>query len=119
LLFGLSFTGNEIDEQKAIEEILSLVIRESLSESFRSSPQVKAENLRDALLQKLETVSKAIMSGSPRGDVEKLIRDFRSKMDGCFGGNPRDDWVINCYWQEKLIREIDALVEAIKGFYNL
>ena len=88
-------------------------------ESFRSSPQVKAENLREALLQKLETISKAIMSGSPRGDVEKLIRDFRSKMDGCFGGNPRDDWVINCYWQEKLIKEIDALVEAIKEFYNL
>jgi len=84
-------------------------------ESFRSSPDWLGERLREALLNKLSSIEKSLISGKSKGEVMKLINDFRSKMDGCYGGVKQDDWIVDCSAQRLLLEKIDLLINALKS----
>jgi hypothetical protein len=42
--------------------------------------------------------------------IDKLENDLRAKMDGCYGGNPRNDWITDCEAQYELLAIIDDLI---------
>ncbi len=50
--------------------------------------------------------------------ITKLENDIRPKMDGCLGGNPNNDWILDCDAQTQITEMIDALVahlETLQG----
>ena len=71
-----------------------------------------AQNLKNALLNKLDQVIAAIDSGQYADAVKKLLNDIYKKMDGCFnsGVPDKNDWIIDCQVQSRLNNWIKILI---------
>ena len=72
-----------------------------------------AKEQKKALSNKLNAVLNQINSGAYQGAIDKLNNDIKAKMDGCMGGNPEDDWIIDCSAQKKLIKIINQIISEL------
>lgn len=82
----------------------------SLPDSAFDGP---ADQLKNALGNKIVAVIQQLEAGAVTGAIEKLQNDLRTKWDGCFGGNTANDWIVDCAAQEILLPMIDAIIEGI------
>ncbi len=73
-----------------------------------------ADNRRNALGNMLDDVQDKIDAGDYEGAINKL-EVIRAKMDGCFGGNPNNDWITDCAAQAEVLAVIDALIEYLES----
>ncbi len=74
----------------------------------------QAEQQRNALSEKLAEVQALIDAGDYSTALDKLQHDIRPKTDGCFGGNPNNDWITDCETQEMLLNIIDCMIAQIQ-----
>lgn len=68
-----------------------------------------------ALSQKLAEVQALIDQGDYQQALDKLVNDIRSKMDGCSGGVPNNDWITDCAAQAQLLTMVDALIATLEA----
>ncbi len=73
----------------------------------------KAKEQKQELSNKLNAVLDQINSGFYQGAIDKLNNDIKPKMDGCIGGNPEDDWIIDCSSQKMLIEIINKILAEL------
>lgn len=73
-----------------------------------------ADERKMALLGKLAEV-KEMIAGNLRGAIQKLENDVLAKMDGYFGGNPNNDWIIGHEAQRMLFPMVKALIDQLKA----
>ena len=101
---------------------LAVSIRDASPEAFRN-PE---EQRRHALYQKLMAVLnvlEAIKPGTPAADrkgslkgiTAKLENDILPKADGFFGGDPKNDWIIDQAEQAEFYPRVKELLETIKA----
>jgi len=80
-------------------------IQELPPEAFDKNSEERKESFSEKLAE--------IILQRETGDLNAAIHqveNLRSKMNGCFGGNPNNDWITDCPTQELLLSQIDALV---------
>ena len=126
---GGPYYGNAPDvgafeyDSRTIDERLA-----DLTESFQEVPVEEfkeiGERRRDAFHQKLGVIHKKlaeISAGLPAQEtaaiyaecLDKLSNDILPKVDGFFGGNPNNDWIVSFEEQNLLYPQITALIAAI------
>ena len=67
-----------------------------------------ADNLKNALSNKLDAIQSMIDAGNYNEAVEKLQNDVRAKMDGSVDGNSNNDWIVDSFAQGLLCDMIDT-----------
>jgi hypothetical protein len=67
-----------------------------------------------AFSERFADVASKIKSGDLNGTIQ-LLENTASKMNGCFGGLPENDWITDCNAQEILLFQIDALIGYIQS----
>ena len=50
--------------------------------------------------------------------IDKLENDIMAKMDGCYGGNLRNDWITDCATQAELFLMIGNIIDEIADIVN-
>ncbi|MFC1540089.1 kelch repeat-containing protein [Gemmatimonadota bacterium] len=85
------------------------VIYELPDDAFK----VPANNRRGAFSDKLDEVQEMIETLDFQGAIEKLVHDIRAKMDGSFGGTPKDDWIISSTAQAAIYPVITDLINTL------
>ncbi len=112
--------GQTVDEEgcscpQRIAKAKSLV--EALNSSIQGLPDSafdkNAKERKTALSNKLNAVLNQINSRAYQGAIDKLNNDIKPKMDGCMGGNPDDDWIIDCSAQKMLIKIINQIIAKL------
>ena len=75
----------------------------------------KNKNMRNALVNKLNAVIKDVDAGNYAEALAKLQEDVMAKTDGCAAsGKPdKNDWIINCIYQEMIYPELMDIVGHI------
>jgi len=69
-----------------------------------------ADQRKNALVNKLESVRQMMLNGDYEGAIAKLKNDIRPKMDG----EGKNDWIICKYAQDDLTEMIDQLIEYLE-----
>lgn len=97
--------GNAIDVyilNTNIAELLSGYLRSTLNEipdyAFSGNP----EQIRNAMLNKIDALENMINAKNPQGTYQKLKNDIMSKFDGQNGGNPQDDLIVDQFYSNNL-----------------
>ncbi len=72
------------------------------------------EQRRNALLNKMDAVQELIDGGEFDQAIEKLNEDIRTKADGCHGGRPNNDWIVDCMAQQLVLDAVDALIALLE-----
>jgi len=78
-------------------------------EAFVNNPAQR----KNALGEKLKAIERMIAAQDYDQAIDKLQNDLRSKADGCFGGEPNNDWIVDCDVQEELLNLMDILIEYL------
>jgi len=103
--------GDACDTLSALEELETL--RRELASfptsAFRKPPEVR----RLALILHTRVVEALVRGDQRHAASVQLDRFFRHKLDGCLGGNPNDDWVVDCDAQAGLGARIDLLLALL------
>ena len=111
--------GGEGDDETTLEVLTVDEAVEVVDEIVQSLPDeafVKnASQRKNALSHKFDGVQTLIADGQIQEAIDKLNHDLRAKADGCFGGNPNNDWIIECEAQAEVLARIDALVDYLEG----
>lgn len=115
---GFSMLGHVALEEIAVVGIdgvisaadLAGVVAEIQDEAFDKNPAQR----RNALLNKIDAISQQIANGITNGAVNKLENDIRAKADGCFGGQPNNDWITDCTAQAAILAVVDALIAELE-----
>jgi hypothetical protein len=78
---------------------------------------LKNENLKDALLNKINVVLEMIDEGLYESALSKLENDILQKMDGCgeTGEPDKNDWIITCEEQSQVYPLVTETIEYVKG----
>ncbi len=78
---------------------------------------LKNENLKDALLNKINVVLEMIDVGLYENALSKLQNDILQKTNGCaqMAAPDKNDWIITCEGQSKVYPLIIEAVEHVKG----
>ena len=92
-------------------ESITQVIGDTPDSAFANN----AEQRQKAFTEKLAQVQVLIEEGDYTLALDKLVNDIRAKMDGCSGGNPNNDWIVDCEAQARLLPLVDALIEYVKS----
>jgi hypothetical protein len=74
-----------------------------------------AAQRKNALSNKLDEIQVLIDQGYYQQALNKLENDIRSKMDGCYGGNPKNDWITDCAAQGQLLALVDDLIAYLQS----
>jgi len=68
---------------------------------------------KNAFEEKLKSIEKMIDAHKYAMAIDKLQQDIRPKGDGCYGGNPHNDWIVGCEVQKEFLVLVDALIEYL------
>ncbi|MBA7666372.1 hypothetical protein ES703_74452 [subsurface metagenome] len=81
---------------------------------------LRNENLKNALINKINAVQQMIEEGNYTGALSKLEHDILAKMNGCgeTGEPDKNDWVITCQEQEQIYSLIIETIENVSGLMN-
>ncbi len=74
-----------------------------------------ASQLRNAISNKLDEIQALTDQDFYQQALDKLVNDIRTKIDGCFGGNPKNDWITDCGAQSQLLPLVDDLIAYLKS----
>ena len=74
-----------------------------------------AAQRKNAFEEKLKAINKMIESHHYELAIDKLEQDLRPKGDGCFGGNPNNDWIADCDSQKEFLSLVDILIEYLRS----
>jgi hypothetical protein len=120
---GLTATGSlsvtVISVEQALERLERMI--DNLDDNLFEKNAAKQKK---ALVHKIEALLKSLTAAKHKehhserrrnyfehtGD--KLTNDIREKMDGCFGGRAKDDWIL-CAGQKELIAYIDRILAVL------
>lgn len=91
------------------------LIRETIFELPNDAFEPPAENRKNAFSKKLDAVLRMIDEGNIQGAINELEKDILAKMDGYFGGNPKNDWITDQAAQEKLYPMVLSLIETLNA----
>jgi len=83
-------------------------------DAFNKNPVQK----KSVFSKKLGEVTQKINEENYQEAIDKLTNDLRAKMDGFFGGHPKNDWIIDPDAQEVLLTQIDALIEYLQSLLD-
>lgn len=103
-----SLFGDILVLRPGIQDIEDLIAGLS-DEAFVNNPAQR----KNALGEKLKVVRGLIDVHNYASAIDKLENDLRSKADGCFGGNPNNDWIVDCGAQEALLSMLDAVIDYL------
>ena len=94
-------------------------------DAFKNNPEQRANAFMNKIDAIIESLTVADMETDPTVQdelyneaIDKLENDIRAKMDGCLGGNDKNDWIIACDAQTQLNTLIDKIVAAIVDVKN-
>ena len=78
---------------------------------------LKNENMKNALLNKIDEVLEMIDGGLYEDALSKLENDILAKMNGCseIGEPDKNDWIITCEAQDIICPLIIETIEHVKG----
>jgi len=78
---------------------------------------LKNENMKNALLNKIDAALKMIEEGNYTGALSKLRNDILAKMNGCGekGEPDKNDWIITCEEQSEQYRLVMETIEYVKS----
>ena len=74
-----------------------------------------ADQRKDAFMNKLDAVGKMIDKGNFNVAATKLEDDILIKMDGDFGGDPSDDWIIDEEAQQEVYPMVVELIDLLRN----
>ncbi len=100
--------------EEYIEEIIKTIV-ELPDTAF--DPKQSAKNRINALLNKLAVVIRHIENDQHRQAADKLENDIVPKLDGCLGGDPRNDWIVDCAAQQDILGLIEGLLELLQDHF--
>jgi hypothetical protein len=112
--------GQKVDEEgcscpQRIAKAKSLV--EALNSSIQGLPDSafdkNSQQRKKALSNKLNAILNQINSGAYQGAIDKLNDDIKPKMNGCVGGDPKDDWITDCPAQKELKKFINQIISEL------
>jgi len=120
---GLTATGSlsvtVISVEQALERLVQMI--ENLADDLFEKNAAKQKK---ALVHKIEALLKSLMAAKHKEHHSekrknyfehtdsKLTNDVREKMDGCFGGRAKDDWIL-CAGQKELLAYIDRILAVL------
>jgi hypothetical protein len=78
---------------------------------------LKNENMKNALLNKIDAALKMIEEGNYTSALSKLEHDILAKTNGCsqMGQPDKNDWIISCEQQSEVYPLIIETIEYVKG----
>ena len=81
---------------------------------------LKNENMKNALLNKIDAALEMIDEGLYEDALNKLEHDILAKMNGCVetGEPDKNDWIITCEEQSEIYPLIIETIENVKGLMN-
>ena len=74
----------------------------------------KNANQKGALVNKVEAVETKIADENYQGAVQQMKNAVITKMDGCFGGNKKNDQVVDCDAQDKVYHVAELLITTLE-----
>lgn len=74
-----------------------------------------SDQRKNALTEKLNEVIALIDTGQYQLALDKLQNDILSKTDGCYGGNPNNDWITDCTAQAIVYPAVVDLIELLES----
>jgi hypothetical protein len=82
---------------------------------------LKNENMKDALLNKIDEVLKMIEEGNYAGALSKLGNDILQKTNGCgeTGEPDKNDWIITCEEQSEIYSLVIETIEYVRGLMGV
>jgi hypothetical protein len=85
-------------------------------EAMLEPDSLKNENMKNALLNKIDAAMKMIDQANYTGALSKLENDILQKTNGCADtGKPdKNDWIITCEQQSQIYPLILETIEHIK-----
>lgn len=78
--------------------------------AFKNNAAQRKRTFQNKLLE----VKALINTGEFKEAFNKLQKDILQKSDGCYGGNPKNDWIIDCNSQSGIYTAIINLVALLK-----
>ena len=86
-------------------------------ETLLSPESLKNENMKNALLNKIDAALKMIEEGNYTGALSKLRNDILAKMNGCGekGEPDKNDWIITCEEQSEQYPLVIETIEYVRG----
>lgn len=78
--------------------------------AFKNNAVQRKRTFQNKLLE----VKALINNGEFKEAINKLQKDILQKTDGCYGGNPKNDWIIDCNSQGGIYTAIINLVALLK-----
>jgi hypothetical protein len=142
-VFFESSNGSYKGEKVKIDELFDVYVGGSCQESdsgndiylikYSTSPADRTEEISEAIVflpdeefknpaktrkkvfsSKLSEIKRKIEDGNYRGAVQQLENDVLGKMDGFYGGNSGNDWIITERGQKSAYPLVMALIEKLK-----
>jgi hypothetical protein len=96
----------DVDPMDLLDKIIEYILGLD-DDCFKNN----ADNRKNALVNKLESVRDMINAGDYEGAIDKLTNDIRPKMDG----EGKNDWIICEEAQDDLTGMIDELIEYLES----
>jgi len=92
----------------------------SLSDAVEATLEpesLKNENMKNALLNKIDAALKMIEEGNYTGALSKLRNDILTKTNGCaeMGQPDKNDWIITCEQQSQVYPLVIETIDHVKG----
>ncbi|MGB9637052.1 MAG: hypothetical protein ACPL1Y_07370 [Thermoplasmata archaeon] len=82
---------NEDNDIFSLLDILDAKIQ-CLPDEYFKPP---AEQRKNAFHNKIMAAKSLLLDGNYVEFIDKMENDIKAKMDGCVGGNPSNDWILN------------------------
>ncbi len=94
-------------------------------DEFKNNADNRKNALSNKIIEVIDTIELAdtevdptVQNGLYDEAIAKLENDISAKMDGCLGGNEKNDWIVDCNAQTDLNELIDDIITIINDLKN-
>jgi len=117
-----TYSNGILIDETALKEKISFFLTGYLMATLKEVPDNaysgNSDNLRKALLNKINAVENMIDAKNPQGAYEKLKNDIMAKFDGQNGGNPSDDWIVDPFYSSNLFNNYNKILNVLDYLRN-
>ena len=102
-----------------VESSLQVTLTDAV-DAMLDPDTLKNKNMKNALLNKINTVQQMLDAGRYEKALNKLQNNILQKTDGCAetGRPDKNDWIITCQGQSMLYPLVIETIENVKGLMN-